>query len=414
MVAVLEHHVPGVAAGHVLPVLAADVLPAGHLGEHQQAQLVAGVQEVVGLGVMAGAHRVALELVLENLRVVALDRGGHGVAHIGVALVPVQAPDFQLLPVEEEAVLRKPGGAEAEADPLHIQHSPGGVLQRRLQGVEGGAVGRPGLRAGDGAGEVADRILRPGRAGKDGLTCTVQDGQAHRVRQGAVLQRQVHQGPVQLRGADKHVGQEGGLLHLQVRLPVEAAEGHVVDDVAEGGLVQGLPGVQPDGHPVLLSILHQAGQLHGKGGVAAVVAGRLLAVDKHGGLVGRALKGEKEPFALPRLRHVKAAAVAAHHLVVVLVGVVEGEHLAGVGQPHHGALPPAVEKRLVKCLGKRPVVVPRDALCQIHLPLYPVLRGPARCRRRLISSIAYHKISPPERRARERSFFSRNPSGVCP
>ena len=369
---------------------------------------------MVGLGVVAGAHRVALELVLENLGVVALDRGGHGIAHVGVALVPVQAPDFQLLSVEVEAVLLKPGGAEAEAHLLHVQHIAGGVLQGRLQGVEGGAVGRPGLGSRHRTGEAVNLRLRLGSAGKDRPAVAVQDGQAHRVRQGAVLQRQVHQGPVQLRGADKHVGQEGGLLHLQVRLPVEAAEGHVVDDVAEGGLVQALPGVQPDGHPVLLPVLHQAGQLHGKGGVAAVVAGRLLAVDKHGGLVGRALKGEEEPLALPRLRYVKAAAVAAHHLVVVLVGVVEGEHLAGVGQPHRSALPPAVEKRLVKCLGKRPVVVPRDALCQIHLPLYPVLRGPARCRRRLISSIAYHKISPPERRARERSFFSRNPSGVCP
>lgn len=46
MVPAAPDHLTHVPHGHVLPRLVADVLPAGDLLQHQQAQFVAGVQEV--------------------------------------------------------------------------------------------------------------------------------------------------------------------------------------------------------------------------------------------------------------------------------------------------------------------------------------------------------------------------------
>ena len=45
VVAALAHHLAAVLQGLRLPALVADVPPAGHLGEHQQAQLIAGIQK---------------------------------------------------------------------------------------------------------------------------------------------------------------------------------------------------------------------------------------------------------------------------------------------------------------------------------------------------------------------------------
>jgi hypothetical protein len=50
----------------------ADVLPAGNLFEHQQADLVAGVEEVARLRVVRGAHDVAVQAVAQDVGVLAL------------------------------------------------------------------------------------------------------------------------------------------------------------------------------------------------------------------------------------------------------------------------------------------------------------------------------------------------------
>ena len=67
MVAALAHHLPAVLQGLRLPGFVADVLPAGHFGEHQQAQLVAGIQEGRALGVVAGAHGIAAQVLFDEL-----------------------------------------------------------------------------------------------------------------------------------------------------------------------------------------------------------------------------------------------------------------------------------------------------------------------------------------------------------
>ena len=72
MVAILQHHFAHVVERLLLPGLVADVLPAGNLGEHEQTELVACVDEVLALRVVRGAHRVAAKLLLEDARVLAL------------------------------------------------------------------------------------------------------------------------------------------------------------------------------------------------------------------------------------------------------------------------------------------------------------------------------------------------------
>ncbi len=64
VVAVLLHHLADIVDRHVLPGLIAYVLPTGELRHHQQAELVALVQEVLRLRIVRGAHGVDTQLLL--------------------------------------------------------------------------------------------------------------------------------------------------------------------------------------------------------------------------------------------------------------------------------------------------------------------------------------------------------------
>ena len=100
------------------------MLPAGNFGEHQQAYFVAPVDEVVALGIVAGAHRVAAQLVLQDVRVQPLSPGGHGIAHVGPALVPVQPSQPHSPAVEIKPVRPKFHPAEAETHTALVHDQP--------------------------------------------------------------------------------------------------------------------------------------------------------------------------------------------------------------------------------------------------------------------------------------------------
>ena len=114
VIAVLRHHLAHVLHGLILPGRVADVLPAGDFGEDQQTQAVALVDEVLALRIVRGAHGSALQLLLEDARVLALQMLGRGVADVGVVLVAVQAAQEELFAVEIEAVGLEDGRTEAE------------------------------------------------------------------------------------------------------------------------------------------------------------------------------------------------------------------------------------------------------------------------------------------------------------
>ena len=84
MVHILPHHFLGVFNGLLLPILIADMLPAGNFGKHQQSQLIAARYEVLRLRIVRGAHGVNAKLVFEYLGVKLLHRFRHGIADIGV------------------------------------------------------------------------------------------------------------------------------------------------------------------------------------------------------------------------------------------------------------------------------------------------------------------------------------------
>ena len=89
MIAALADHLAAVLQCLGLPGFIPDVLPAGHLHEHQQAQLIAGIQKSRALGVVAGAHCIAAQLLFQQLGIQLLNAVRHGIALIGVALMPV-------------------------------------------------------------------------------------------------------------------------------------------------------------------------------------------------------------------------------------------------------------------------------------------------------------------------------------
>ena len=115
VIAVLQEHLSQHLAGDVLPVVIPDVLPARQFGEHQQTPPVALVQKIWTLGVVAGAHGGAVQLLLQNAGILPLQAFRCGIADVRVTLVPVQAPQKGLFAVEIEAIRPELCGAEAKS-----------------------------------------------------------------------------------------------------------------------------------------------------------------------------------------------------------------------------------------------------------------------------------------------------------
>ena len=154
MVAVLQHHLPGVFHRLIFPGLPTDVLPARNFRKHQQSQPVAFVDKILALGIVGGTHRHAGKLLLQDPRVLPLEPLRNGVAHIRPALVPVQATQESLLSVQVEAVGLEFGGTEAHLDLLGIHH-PADFQQGHPAGVEDGMLRVPLLDAGAADGDHA-------------------------------------------------------------------------------------------------------------------------------------------------------------------------------------------------------------------------------------------------------------------
>src|SRR5947199_257687 len=78
VIPVAPNHATDVVERQSLPARIPDVLPAGYFLEHEQAQLIAGVQEMPRLRIVRGAYDVALELLAQDLRIAALRAPRHG------------------------------------------------------------------------------------------------------------------------------------------------------------------------------------------------------------------------------------------------------------------------------------------------------------------------------------------------
>jgi len=386
VIAALADHLAAVLQCLGLPGFIPDVLPAGHLHEHQQAQLIAGIQKSRALGVVAGAHCIAAQLLFQQLGIQLLNAVRHGIALIGVALMPVQAPQLHPLAVQIKAPGHELDGAEAEPGALFVQHSVGqaagaGPDEPDGQGIEEGVLHAPGVHAVQGAhnGQAELTTVQgsaPGRAADLGLQGAA-DGLAHC----GGIDAEIALG---LR-LDEDVAQVGRLLHVQTDGPVDAAVGQKIDLPAEGRNVQVLPAVAPDSHHIFLAQQQRFGQVHSKGGVAAPVVEHPPPVAEHGGIVGHGSKGQQYRAALPLFGRKKLPPVAGHPLVFVLVAIVVGQRFDRVGQAHRLQLHPGAfgaDDGGIKGGGKQPAVVPIVVFHSL---------SPSLCTKKFLP-LCYHKV----------------------
>ena len=335
------------------------MLPAGDLREHQQAHLVAAVDEMLALGVVAGADHVEAQAELQVVGLVPLHARRGGVADVGPALMPIETVEMDQLPVQVEAVRPKRCVPEAHLPGLPIRFLPameqgdGHLIEPRLVQVPGGGV----LSC-----EGEDVLLLC-------VQCEVNGQLRQNEPQGVPWGGGCAEGHPDLScavgvGHGEHVRNVAGLRDLQPGLPVEAAVAQVVDHIAEGGLVQRLPGVQTHRQPVLLAVLEPR-QQKALGRVPAVslpFGGHRLTVQEHLGVLGGPVQDEPDLLALPGGVGQDGSGIAAHGLVHLLPDALPGQELHRVGQPHD--LPGDLSPQELVGAGEDelPVVVERDVI----------------------------------------------------
>ena len=122
---------------------------------------------------------------------------------------------------------------------------------------------------------------------------------------------------------------------LEPNLPVQAAVGQIVDNKAEGRQAGVLARIQPHGQQIFCAAAHKVGNFDGEAGVAALMLPGQLAVQVDLRLMGGPVKAQEYPG---RIGNGQCAAVAADHLIVRGVCVVERQLPAGMGQAHRTAV----------------------------------------------------------------------------
>src|SRR3981081_2584041 len=154
VVPVPADHAADVVDRQILPGCIPDMLPAGYLLQYEQAQLIAGVQKVPRLGVVRGAHDVALQVLAQDLRVAALHAPRHCGADEWKGLMAVESAKLYDFAVELKAVIREARASEAKAalilvEELSFAQQPyadavqGGVLEvQQFHGRQGGKADR--------------------------------------------------------------------------------------------------------------------------------------------------------------------------------------------------------------------------------------------------------------------------------
>ena len=300
------------------------MLPAGDLGEHQQPQLIARVDKILALGVMAGAHGIAAKLLLQNAGVLPLKGFRGGIADVGVALMAVQAAEEGFFAVEVEAVRPELRGAEAESGLLPIQLHPVRGQEAGLTAVKIGPRRVPGLGV--------RNIGLSRRAGPHGFPRAVQNGDLQRCPIGRAVGGHLDVCRGQRGCGNINVGDVSAFPHIQPRLPVQPAIGEVVHHKTKRRDGWVFAGIQLHSQQVGPARLHQLCHFYPEGGVAAAVSGRFHAVDVHRSNVGSAVQLKEQPLARQSGGDVQRPAVTAQHLIGLRIDAVQGQLLTGVGQ----------------------------------------------------------------------------------
>ena len=363
MVAVLEHHLTHVVDRLFLPVLVADVLPTRDLGEDQKPQLVAGVDEILALRIVRGAHGVAAKLFFQDARVLPLQALRRGIAHVRIRLMAVEPAHKRVLAVEVKSVLLEHGGAEAEARFHHVHGLHIRVVQRRFECVEVRFFARPRKRVrrahGRGPyeqvfGRFYDRIgIRVGVLG-DALARGVQDTLTH--HGGAAGNGRLDPCGMKVRRLHEHVCGADRVAHIEPHVAIQPAVGQVIDDVAERRDLGILGRIEPHGDEVRAVEPHGVRDLHAKRGVAGAVRRQLLAVYKHRRDMCRAVELQKETFSAKRFVERKRFAIAVDALVILRSRVMLRDRTGIVRKPDRLSLAFAEAEAVRPHRGKFPAV----------------------------------------------------------
>jgi len=104
VIPIAAHHLLDILQGELLPIVVADVLPAGNLFEHQQPICIAGVEKVRRLRIMRGPHDVTVQFLSQNPGVAFLNSGGHRLTGVRKSLMAIKAAQLQMLAVKVEAI----------------------------------------------------------------------------------------------------------------------------------------------------------------------------------------------------------------------------------------------------------------------------------------------------------------------
>src|SRR5271166_3545218 len=91
MVPVATNHAADIIDGHLFPFFVADMLPAGNLFKYEQADFVATIEEMARLGIVGGADDIAMELLAQDIGILALDAGRHRLTNKRKCLMAIEA-----------------------------------------------------------------------------------------------------------------------------------------------------------------------------------------------------------------------------------------------------------------------------------------------------------------------------------
>ena len=367
MVPILADHFLRISHSLLLPLLPANVLPAGDFREDQKPQLIAPVDKCMALGIMAGAHRIAAQLIFQDVRIQSLRSGRRRIAHIGPALVPVQSPYFHPVPIQPASVRLHLDPPEAKANFLCIHDIPE-FQELQVQRVEPGMLRIPKPCPGHMHVEMILEalLLQPG----EDLAVLSQHTGPDLAAPGS-LRLQLYLQMLSVIRHDKDIPKMNFLLHLQVDRAVNASVGQIVHHIAEGRDIQSFPAVHPDHDPVCLAVPQKPRELHLKGCVSAPVDAGGFSVAVHLRLVGSALQCQRDGFSLPVSGNVQFFYVSAYHLIILLVAVAQRKHLHCVGKLNPLQLLQPLRRHAVQTSGivlcKVPVVV--DLIAHVVPPL---------------------------------------------
>ena len=276
-----------------------------------------------------------MQFTPQNPGIAPLHALGHGAARVGKRLVAVQTAQLDVLPVEHEASGRELRFAESDARGELVVAA---IMARQFHGdcVELGCLQVPQLhRANAVEANVAmlSRAFNRRRHALDHLGAVAQfDAQA-----GWPTQRTIDIAAQRQRAAvfhrahlrDAHVFQKGLRHHAQRHVAIDAAEGKVVDVVAEGRDVLALRGIEFNGNDIVGVVLEQLRDLEGERRVTALILFEGMPVDGHFGGGHGAGKIDEDALAFPCRQRPEVAAVGRDELEIPFVEAVPR-------QPHIG------------------------------------------------------------------------------